>query len=148
MSDGTRWCSRDLFVTPIYYALVVSEAAYYEECASSKISRMEAGTWLKHEDSHATTTFLADADGDLFAIVSLNLAKAQGRTGVQIAGLLVHEAVHIFQRTCDRIGEVSPGSEFQAYAIQRIAQELMGQYIAQVDIVTKDEDGQADHQGA
>lgn len=132
MSDYTRWCSRNLFVTPIYYALVISEEAYYEECANSKISRMEAGTWLQHADSHATTTFLADADGDLFAIVSLNPAKAQGRTAIQVAGLLVHEAVHIFQRTCDRIGEVNPSSEFEAYSIQWIAQELMEQYSAQV----------------
>ncbi|WP_345868087.1 hypothetical protein [Shewanella algae] len=43
---------------------------------------------------------------------------------LQVHGLLLHEAVHIWQevRTC--MGEEKPSSEFEAYSIQAIAQDL------------------------
>lgn len=43
---------------------------------------------------------------------------------LQVHGLILHEAVHIWQevRTC--MGEEKPSSEFEAYSIQAIAQDL------------------------
>jgi hypothetical protein len=46
----------------------------------------------------------------------------------QVYALLVHEAVHIWQDVKHRIGEDNPSSEFEAYAIQNISQELMLAY--------------------
>jgi hypothetical protein len=48
-----------------------------------------------------------------------------------VAGLLVHEAVHVFQRYCEHIGERRPGAEQEAYGIQAIAQELMQSFAEQ-----------------
>ena len=50
-------------------------------------------------------------------------------SGVQIAAMLVHEAVHVWQTIRRSIGETSPSSEFEAYSIQHIAQELMSRYV-------------------
>lgn len=46
----------------------------------------------------------------------------------QVYGLLVHEAVHVWQRIMEYIGESKPSDEFMAYGIQAIAQELMFAY--------------------
>lgn len=46
----------------------------------------------------------------------------------QVYGLIVHEAVHVWQRIVEHIGEHKPSDEFMAYGIQTIAQELMFAY--------------------
>lgn len=43
---------------------------------------------------------------------------------VELYGLLVHEAVHIWQQYCDFYGETTPGREQEAYAVQAVFQEL------------------------
>ncbi len=131
--SATRWCDRNLVESPFRYALVTSEDAYYEECAKFGVSRMEAGVWLG-KDSGATTSHLVNDAGDKLIIVSIDAARAiaKSHSGIQVAALLVHEAVHVFQAVCRQIGEDSPSSEFEAYSVQWIAQELMEQYSAQV----------------
>jgi hypothetical protein len=55
-------------------------------------------------------------------------------TAVQIAALLVHEAVHIWQQYCADIGEKEPASEQEAYAIQSISQTLMEEYARRLEM--------------
>lgn len=43
---------------------------------------------------------------------------------LQVHGLLLHEAVHIWQELKLRMGEYDPSIEFEAYSIQAIAQDL------------------------
>lgn len=40
-------------------------------------------------------------------------------------GLVIHEAVHIWQEIRTMMNEKEPSIEFEAYSIQRIAQDLM-----------------------
>jgi hypothetical protein len=53
---------------------------------------------------------------------------AEGITGLQVAALLVHEAVHVWQLFRESIGEHGPSKEFEAYSIQAISQRLMERY--------------------
>lgn len=46
----------------------------------------------------------------------------------QIHGLLLHESVHIWQELKDKMGEENSGIEFEAYSIQKIAQDLFAMY--------------------
>jgi hypothetical protein len=57
-----------------------------------------------------------------YAIVQIG--DTSERTSVEIHGLLLHEAVHVWQRVKQRMGETNPSTEFEAYSIQSIAQDL------------------------
>lgn len=50
----------------------------------------------------------------------------------EIAGILVHEGVHVWQEYAEYIGEDSPGKEQEAYAIQAIVEELIQSYSDQL----------------
>ena len=56
------------------------------------------------------------------------LAPGPEITGIQIAAILAHEAVHIWQLIRREIGEDKPGDEGEAYAVQHITQELLQAY--------------------
>ena len=70
--------------------------------------------------------------GEFCAVVSLS-QSSQNMQPIEIAGLLVHEAVHVWQEYALRMGESSPGSEQEAYAIQAISQELMAEYARRIN---------------
>ncbi|MDR6628361.1 hypothetical protein J2X86_000349 [Acinetobacter lwoffii] len=65
-------------------------------------------------------------DGGKHCIVQLG--DCSERTMIEIHGLLLHEAVHIWQRIRKLMGEKEPSSEFEAYSIQRIAQDLFAMF--------------------
>ncbi|WP_252512795.1 hypothetical protein [Acinetobacter brisouii] len=44
---------------------------------------------------------------------------------LKVASLLAHESVHVWQKTRIAMGETAPSSEFEAYSIQRIFQDLL-----------------------
>lgn len=62
-----------------------------------------------------------------FSIVTVS-AEAAKRSRLQIAGILVHEATHVWQQVRKTIGEELPSVEFEAYAMQAIAQGLLNAY--------------------
>lgn len=57
-----------------------------------------------------------------YAVVQLGDTSEQ--SAIEIYGLLLHESVHIWQKVRERMGEKAPSSEFEAYSIQSIAQDL------------------------
>lgn len=71
----------------------------------------------------AQVDFYADSS---YAIVQIGDTSA--RSIVEVFGLLLHEAVHVWQRVRQRMGESNPSTEFEAYSIQRIAQDLFEMY--------------------
>lgn len=61
-----------------------------------------------------------------YAIVQIG--DTSKRTSVEIHGLLLHESVHVWQRIRQRMGEHNPSTEFEAYSIQSIAQDLFAMF--------------------
>lgn len=121
MSD--IWCSRSLVIAPVYFGLCITEDAFQKQLKKLGVKRE---TWPKFSYSHATTHFFEKPDGKRCVIVCISDWKE--RSGIQIAALLVHEAVHIWQEIRDVLGEKQPSSEFEAYSIQSISQELMDSF--------------------
>ena len=120
----TVWLDRSTCHPLPFYCLAQSEAEFHAALKHLKLPLHEYPRW---GTSDATSHFLTNEKGGLCCIVALRNMK--GRTPLEVYGLLVHEAVHIWQEYCDSIGEKKPSSEFEAYPIQWIAQQLIEQFM-------------------
>lgn len=83
------------------------------------------------DDSDEFLSAGADAQVDFYqdsAYAIVQIGDVSKRTPVETYGLLLHEAVHIWQRVKQRMGESNPSTEFEAYSIQSIAQDLFAMY--------------------
>jgi hypothetical protein len=122
---SAKWLGRDLIVGP-YLTLALSEKDFQQVLRHCKVPRDDWSPWVSTPQADATMHRLTNADGGMVCVVCLR--NASSKEGVQIASLLVHEAVHIWQAWRDFVGEHSPSAEFEAYGIQAISQRLMTAY--------------------
>ncbi|MFP0263750.1 hypothetical protein [Acinetobacter pittii] len=90
---------------------------------------------LLFEDMNNVDTFLsvegAAAQVDFYsngAYAVVQLGDTSERKPIEVYGLLLHEAVHVWQKVRKLMGEKEPSSEFEAYSIQAIAQHLFEMY--------------------
>ena len=123
------WLSRELITNPFCYCLCLNEKEFHKKLRWLKLPRADWPPFLRSTHANATAHFFETGEGDLAAILCLGDTKNVG--AIQIAALLVHEAVHIWQRAMADIGETAPSDEFMAYGIQRLSQELMYSYAEQ-----------------
>ena len=66
--------------------------------------------------------------GDVMCLVGIDMDMAAEMEPIDVAALIVHESVHVWQEARDMIGG-EPGRELEAYAIQNISSELMKAYL-------------------
>lgn len=125
-----KWLGRDLLNSPIYFTLCTNTAQFNAELLGLKVPRDTWPSFLKTARANATAHFFTRPNGDVCCIVCVH--PDTNRDQVEVAGLLVHEAVHIWQEARALIGESNPSPEFEAYAIQSISQRLMWEYRRQV----------------
>jgi len=124
-----KWLDRDLVNGP-YIGLATTEAAFREALAHCEVPpEKQPGDWIA-PGKDARAFYLDNPKGDLVCIVAIRVTPDVD--GVQIAALLVHEAVHVWQVFAERIGEENPSREFEAYAIQAITQRLLQAYADQL----------------
>ena len=123
-----RWLRMDAHTLAVHYCLCLDVETFDAEL--KRLGIRERPNMLKNSTSNATVHFLTHADGKTHCAI-VCLPKWDKFTPAQIAGLLVHEASHIFDKHCDIIGEYEPSSEFKAYALQLITQELMLSFLQQ-----------------
>ena len=90
--------------------------------------------WVS-EGANATTHTI-DLNGNIFSIVCIK-PPPEHISGIEIAALLVHEAVHIWQNMMEHINERNPSKEFEAYSIQTISSTLMNAYVEQTSMTPK-----------
>jgi hypothetical protein len=120
-----KWLDNSLIVGWVQYVLCLSQADYVKEL---KRLNVESPTSFLIEGKPATTHFFHLKDDKHTSCAIVCLGDMAGRTPIDIAALLVHEAVHIWQQEVDMMGEEAPGWEIEAYAIQRISTNLMRAY--------------------
>jgi hypothetical protein len=120
-----KWLDRRIGCEGPYLTLCLNEKEF-----NGVARRLGVGTsgWLNARADATMRSFYGPAG--LCCVVCLG--DTSKRSGVEVAGLLIHEAVHIWQAWCSDVGESSPGEEQEAYAVQAIAQELMAEYARRV----------------
>ena len=101
----------------------MSEAEYKQALKHLKVAPVIE--WIENPHASATVHIIASPTG-LACIVCLS--GYENRNSVEVAGLLVHEAVHLWQEYCDYYGATCPGSEQEAYVVQALTQELMAEF--------------------
>ena len=119
-----QWLGRSLITGP-YLCLCTTEKDYHAVMDYLKVPAHQRRPWVGKR-ANATTHLLENQDHGSAAVVCLG--DVSRRSPVDVAALLVHEAVHVWQAFCEDIGEKSPSGEFEAYSIQSIFYELMTAY--------------------
>ena len=71
---------------------------------------------------NASTNFIIDEHGQSLIIVYMPYTDVPL---ISQQGLIIHEAVHIWQEIKNRMREDEPSIEFEAYSIQVISQDLL-----------------------
>lgn len=128
MSKPSEFLDRCMLQGP-YLQLCLSQDEFDSNLDYFKQSRRR---WVT-EGKIATQHFLgAGDDGSPVCVVCLDLDRCRDFTPIEVACLLVHEAVHVWQTYRDHIGEDRPSHEFEAYSIQAISLRLMDAYASRV----------------
>lgn len=103
------------------YCLVLGQEGYEKIC-KEKDFRPD----FDLDDCDAAVVPYVSADNQTTCIVVI--PRVNDLKESYIPELLVHESVHVWQFFADKIGEKSPSIEFEAYTIQEIFRNLMGEY--------------------
>jgi hypothetical protein len=120
----TKWLNNTL-IEGDHLCACFTEQDYYRLLKSLKIPIADWDRWLM-QDALATTHYFNTPKGNRLTIVCIPVKP--DADGIDVATLLVHEAVHVVQEYFRYIGEDNPGSEIEAYAIQNVSATLMRAY--------------------
>lgn len=122
------WLSRELIRCPVYFTLCTTPAMVAQEMKRMKVTDESKRPNVSGR-ADATCNFMENDKGEVVVIVCL---FDHTKEYEQRMALLVHEAVHIWQEIRSIIGERHPSSEFEAYSIQHISQQLFYEYSRQM----------------
>ena len=123
LKRGVSYINRALLFSPYCIGLCLSEAAFKKELRRLKLPPEKWPSFLGSDKAGATTHVFESKD-----VVMVAMGSRRNCSMLEIHGLLVHEAVHIWQAIRDSIGEKSPSAEFEAYSLQTISQNLFEAY--------------------
>ena len=121
----TEWLSRQLLVCP-HYCLCLSQQEFKKAMDYFEIDKEVRPQFFVTPGKDATVFRFS------MGKVHVSIVCVKGwekQKPVEVYGLLIHEAVHIWQDIVERMGEREPGVEIEAYSIQWIAQQLINDFM-------------------
>lgn len=124
--NKVKYC--DVGIFPIYVGLALTEKAFIAEMKRLKV---KYDFPFINEGAGAMMHVLTNPVNNPICIICIDAAKAaKDKIKIeQIAALLAHEAVHVWQTCCDTIGEATCGRETPAYFIQCVTQFCLNQFL-------------------
>lgn len=105
----------------VWYGLFTSKQQVRRFCRKHKLDF----PGFVGEGAQATTWSLKHRNGDAVALVCMHNL---GAVTTEVAGLVVHEAAHVWQFIREEMGEEKPSGEFEAYSLQKIVVRLLMDY--------------------
>jgi hypothetical protein len=118
-----KWVERSLIDSPLCIGLCLSESAFRRELRKLDVPKKSWPVWVS-ESADACVHYMENpSSGAKCCIVCVSGDTDRNRS--EVIGLLVHEAVHVWQAVLEDINEDTPSTEFEAYAIQNISQRLI-----------------------
>lgn len=129
-----KYLSRALFVTNIFYCLCLNEQDFQAELKDLGVPERKWPDFLP-SGAEGCVHFLVSAQDQEVNLVCLNAKPDKSK--IEIYCILVHEAVHLWQNMKRAVNENRPSDEFEAYAIQSIAERLMNSYRKQTKEMQK-----------
>jgi hypothetical protein len=124
--EGVVWINREMITSPYCIGLCQDEKMFNREMDRLEVPPGQRPDWVKPGFPATSHFFEKRSSYDMCAIVCLNVKRKDDPNNV--VGLIIHEAVHVWKYIREEIGELNPSSEFEAYAIQTIAQRLIVAY--------------------
>ena len=118
-----KWLSRNLAAPGPHLTLCTTENQFAQ--ALKDLGTAKDVPWIS-PGANATCHIIDRVGGDQACVVCMHVLPE--RKPIEVAGLLVHEAVHVVQEYFKHIGEREPAIEQYAYAVQCVSQELMAAY--------------------
>ena len=104
---------------PVWFGVTTSEIKFRKELKRLKIA--ENLQFVSPNKDAMVHCFEHKNELNMITTVRMNEKYKKS----QVIGLLVHEAVHVWQEIMIWIGEKHPGDEISAYSIQNIAQSMI-----------------------
>lgn len=122
-----HWCDRCLFQSPVYYGLCLSEHAFKKELKRLSVKPKHWPNYLGKGSLARTHFFEETNDNHTCAIICIQSNKKYKLS--EYIGLLTHECIHVWQEIRKNINEKKPSSEFEAYCIQFLTQEIIQTFL-------------------
>ena len=120
------WLNRGLLLGG-YLAFVTSQEEF--DLALKEINLPDHKEEFVPNGWPACTHSFANVNGSVACIVGFSMEHAAEQDPIDVAALLVHEAVHVWQHNESTAGKLGCfGTEGEAYAIQNISTSLMAEY--------------------
>lgn len=125
-----RWADSCILNSQLHYTVCTTERMFRQEMRNMGYSKemIRDTHWLAGAGGCVRKFDNAADDGRDILLVCL---KPIPDNPAQMVGLIVHEAVHVFQYILQALGEKEPSSEMEAYGIQAVFLNLMEEYSRQ-----------------
>lgn len=120
----SKWLENSISFIP-QYCLLLSEKEYKSKLIELNI---EGATPFRINNSARACVKHFDNSTDGSPVCLVCLYDPTNLTVPEVCSVLAHEAVHIYQRMIEFIGELKPGDEFMAYSIQTIVHGLISEF--------------------
>lgn len=108
---------------PNYFGFAIDPRAFAREMKRLRVK--EPPPFISSGAAASTHHFYKDDDITSIVTFDPKAPCVRGRTTAQIHAVIAHEAVHVWQENVERMRELHPGREIEAYAIQYFTQCML-----------------------
>ena len=129
MGSKKHWADDSLINSPIEYSLFLNPKDFAKALKKLGLPNWDKEQFVSEGKGACVRTYINEKEKIVaFVCFSQKSAEEEKLDLNQIHGLLLHEAIHVWQHIKKDINERKPSKEFEAYSIQRIAQNLFYLY--------------------